>query len=169
MRKRAPVVLAVLAAAMLLPGGTTVAAADHSAPVSGKPSHELAKVKEATARFHSVWEAKAAGYELASPCVPEMGFHFVQSVAAGQDELVPTEPNALVYAPTPNGGLKLVAVEYASETPATLFGQDFDPPGAVPFHTLHAWIWKDNPRGVFHPTNPHVSCDAGHEHTDHRW
>jgi hypothetical protein len=164
MRQRTPVVLAGLAAAMLLSGGTSVAAADHHGPAYHKPPHELAKVKEATARFQSVWEAEASGYELASPCIPGMGFHFVQSIAPGQDELAPNQPNALVYAPTPNSGLKLVAVEYLSETPASLFGQDFDPPNGVPFHSLHAWIWKDNPSGVFHPTNPRVSCDVGKDH-----
>jgi hypothetical protein len=23
---------------------------------------------------------------------------------------------------------------------------------------LHAWVWKGNPEGVLHPTNPTVSC-----------
>ncbi|MBB1246255.1 hypothetical protein GL263_22250 [Streptomyces durbertensis] len=157
MRRKSLVVLSALVAATLAPGGTALAG---GGPGGDKLPPELQEVRDATARFHSVWEAQAEGYELASPCVEGMGFHFAKSIAADQSELKPTEPNVLVYAPTPNGGLKLVAVEYASQTAATLFGQDFDPPNGLPFYTLHAWIWKKNPKGVFNATNPKVSCDV---------
>ena len=26
---------------------------------------------------------------------------------------------------------------------------------------LHAWLWKDNPTGMFSPTNPKVKCPKG--------
>jgi hypothetical protein len=104
--------------------------------------------------------AEADGYELIGGCVPGIGYHYIKSVAAGQEDLNPHEPNLLVYAPQPDDSLKLVAVEYASETPANLYGQDFAPPTEeVPFDSLHAWIWKENPAGVFNATNPRVVCD----------
>ncbi|MEX2549894.1 MAG: hypothetical protein WD638_06695, partial [Nitriliruptoraceae bacterium] len=63
-----------------------------------------------------------------------------------------------------DGQLRLVAVEYASWQPASLFGQTFAPPAGIgepgpPFYTLHAWIWQGNPDGVFAPFNPNVTCD----------
>lgn len=30
--------------------------------------------------------------------------------------------------------------------------------------TLHAWVHRGNPEGVFHPTNPHVRGALGHDH-----
>jgi hypothetical protein len=27
-------------------------------------------------------------------------------------------------------------------------------------YDLHAWLFKDNPLGMFAPTNPDVSCDG---------
>ncbi|MBM3520056.1 MAG: hypothetical protein FJX63_04685, partial [Alphaproteobacteria bacterium] len=56
----------------------------------------------------------------------------------------------------------------AKEHP-TLFGQKFQGPmeGHEPlipqmFHhyDLHAWLFRDNPEGMFSPTNPNVTCDA---------
>jgi hypothetical protein len=26
---------------------------------------------------------------------------------------------------------------------------------------LHVWLWKDNPNGLFHPTNSAVKCAPG--------
>jgi hypothetical protein len=122
---------------------------------------ELAQVRTATAVYHDVEQAIADGYEQVSPCVPNMGFHYQRGIAATAADLDPQSPEILVYAPLPNGELKLVAVEYASWDPdAALFGVAFDPPhaGGPPFHTLHAWVWQGNPAGMFVPTNRTVSC-----------
>jgi hypothetical protein len=27
-------------------------------------------------------------------------------------------------------------------------------------YDLHVWLWKDNPEGMFTPTNPAVTCPA---------
>ncbi|SFD20458.1 hypothetical protein [Streptomyces aidingensis] len=151
MYRRLLTMASLVTAVSLLPG---------AAPAAGTGGG-LHEVREATARYKNVWGALADGYELASPCVPGMGFHFLGSVAADQSELVATEPNVLVYAPLPDGGLRLVAVEYASFEPASLFGRTFDPPsGEAPFHTLHAWVWQDDPDGMFAAQNPGVSCDV---------
>ena len=51
----------------------------------------------------------------------------------------------------------------------TLFGQAFMGPmeGHEPLipkeyvhYDLHAWIFKDNPLGMFAPTNPNVTCEG---------
>ena len=100
-----------------------------------------------------------------------MGIHFVNLTVQGP--LDPMKPNVLIYEPV-GGQLKLVAAEWlvpltaAKERP-TLFGQPFQGPmeGHEPlipqgFHhyDLHVWLFKDNPLGMFSPTNPNVSCDG---------
>lgn len=122
---------------------------------------ELAQVRQATAAYHDIERALADGYVQVSPCVDNMGYHFQRGLAGSADDLDATAPEILVYAPRPDGGLRLVAVEYASWDPAsTLFGVAFDAPhaGGPPFHTLHAWVWQGNPDGTFSPTNPTISC-----------
>jgi hypothetical protein len=99
-----------------------------------------------------------------------MGIHFVNVTIHGPPD--PMRPNVLIYEPV-GGKLKLVAVEWlvplsaAKERPSVL-GQPFQGPmeGHEPlipqgFHhyDLHAWLFKDNPLGMFSPTNPDVSCD----------
>ena len=158
-----------------------------AAPLQAKPAssgldadvlRELAQVRRATAQYHDVTVAEAAGYTVQldgagePDCVSYpgggMGYHYVNFglIAENQDGLDPLAPAILVYAPRPNGSLKLVAVEYAAfgsaDVTFELLGQGFArpaPPGAgPPFHTLHAWVWKANPDGMFAPFNPNVSC-----------
>ena len=144
-----------------------------AAPLQAKPAssgldadvlRELAEVRRATAQYHDVAVAEAAGYTLMSECVahPEwggMGYHYVNMELVGT--LNPTTPPILVYAPRPNGSLTLVAVEYAVPAamgPASLFGQTFEPIGPPGLLTLHVWVWRANPDGMFAPYNPNVSC-----------
>lgn len=134
----------------------------------------------ATARFHDLDAAKAAGYSVqvfdaaGITCIASdegaMGIHMLNpSLLDGTVEA--TEPELLVYEPRRDGSLKLVALEYlvfeaawAGEDPPALFGRTFDyvpEPnryGLPAFYALHAWIWKPNPSGLLHPWNPRVSC-----------
>jgi hypothetical protein len=99
-----------------------------------------------------------------------MGVHFVNVTVSGPPD--PLKPNVLLYEPQ-QGKLKLVAAEWlvpltaVSERPS-LLGHPFQGPmeGHEPlipkdFHhyDLHIWLFKDNPLGMFSPTNPNVSCD----------
>lgn len=103
-----------------------------------------------------------------------MGVHFVNLTVTGP--LDPKRPNVLIYEPV-GDKLVLVAAEWlvplaaAKERP-TLLGQPFAGPmeGHEPLiprefahYDLHAWLFKDNPLGMFSPTNPDVSC-AGYDH-----
>jgi hypothetical protein len=99
-----------------------------------------------------------------------MGVHFVNLTVKGPPD--PLKPNVLIYEPV-GKKLKLVAVEWlvpatadVKETP-TLFGQKFMGPmeGHEPLipkefvhYDLHAWLFKDNPLGMFAATNPKVNC-----------
>jgi len=99
-----------------------------------------------------------------------MGVHFVNVTISGPPD--PMKPNVLIYEPV-GKELKLVAAEWLVPlTPNTkerpsLFGQAFMGPmeGHEPLipkeyvhYDLHAWLFKNNPFGMFAPTNPDVSC-----------
>ena len=100
-----------------------------------------------------------------------MGVHFVNLTVQGP--LDPKKPNVLIYEPV-GDKLELVAAEWlvpvtvAKERPV-LFGQPFQGPmeGHEPLipqefvhYDLHAWLFKDNPNGMFSPTNPDVTCEG---------
>jgi hypothetical protein len=135
---------------------------------------EFGKVREATARFHNTRAAKAAGYDLVpgldycfdNPGVGGMGFHYINTDLL-DTTVDPLKPEAMVYAPGPNGQLQLGAVEYivpaaawdaANSQPPTLFGRTFELNQALGVYALHAWIWKHNRLGMFNDWNPTVSC-----------
>ena len=74
-------------------------------------------VRAATARFHSMTQASAAGYSLAGePCVAEvpgtMGIHAVNFALAGDLDINPLKPEILLYLPKDDGGYELIGVEY---------------------------------------------------------
>ena len=100
-----------------------------------------------------------------------MGIHFVNLTIQGP--LDPKKPNVLIYEPV-GDKLELVAAEWlvpvavAKERPV-LLGQPFQGPmeGHEPLipqefvhYDLHAWLFKDNPNGMFSPTNPDVTCEG---------
>ena len=128
----------------------------------------LAAVRAATARYQRVEEAVADGYETDGHCVAHpagagaMGYHYVNP-SLMDDELSVDAPEALVYAPRRDGGMRLVAVEWlvplplATEAPE-LLGHHFHANEAVGIWGLHAWVWQHNPDGVFADFNPRVSC-----------
>jgi hypothetical protein len=131
--------------------------AERHTPHASLPLQELAQAKAAAARYHDIRKAIADGYHDTGIVLPNMGRHFIK------DELVDTKfeadnPELLVYT---SDSTRLLAIEYAqplSDTPPEGFQGDADhwvPFGGV-FWTLHAWVWKDNPDGLFNPTNSRV-------------
>jgi hypothetical protein len=79
---------------------------------------QLAAVRGATAGFHSIDQANAAGYVIppGEPCIaaPQgaMGVHAPNLALMGDQVLDPLKPELLLYEPQSNGGFKLVGVEY---------------------------------------------------------
>ncbi len=167
--KRSLVML--MTALAVLTSATTAMAAD------GPVGSDLARVRAATAQFHRVDAALDAGYEsfkiddstvgLGLPGDPTcfsgaaggMGVHYVKNI---DGTVIPTEPEALVYEIEANGRLRLVAVEYivpnSVPMPDPLFGQQFHPHAYLPVYILHAWVWKNNPSGMFADFNPKVGA-----------
>lgn len=138
-----------------------------AAQVAASSGDELAAVRAATAQFHSIAAAKAAGYaDPGLPCfdkpgVGGMGIHLVKGV---NGSVSATQPQALVYE-VEGDKSTLVAVEYLvpDKFPQPhLFGQAFHPAylphGGASLHLweLHAWIWRENPLGMFFDWNPKV-------------
>ena len=147
----------------------------------------LSAARAATAQFHQLNAAKAAGYTAevvdlnGLSCIDDiightggMGIHFLNpSLLDGNvDE---SNPELVIYEPTTNGEMRLVAVEYLALKSAweaahpgapapTLFGQSMELVqagnryGLPDFYELHAWIWKNNPLGMHNDWNPDVTC-----------
>lgn len=121
---------------------------------------ELADARKGTAKYHDVERALEDGYVATDHLVVSprgvMGYHYVNPLLV-DNEVNAATPEVLLYVPKKNGDLQLVGVEYLSVDSNSLFGQEFDKPSeAVPQYSLHVWIWKNNPQGMFAPFNPSI-------------
>ena len=174
--------------AVVLVAPVTPAAA-HSGTSSMHPHHgpgyQLAAAARATARFHRLAVAEKAGYGLfkdaaGTACIdnpPEgaMGIHYVRGDIVGDGAVSVRTPEALVYEKR-HGRMHLVALEYVvfaadwdakHAHPPKLFGQEFmftaagNRYGLPDFYSLHVWLWKHNPNGLFEMWNPRVHCHCG--------
>lgn len=126
-------------------------------------------VRQVTARFSSVTQAAEEGYAVASACVavPGLGAMGVHWLAAALVDPVfdPAQPETVLYEPQKNGRMELVGVEYivvnVGQPAPTFNGQPFDVGGTplpIPHWSLHVWLFRENPNGMFTPFNPAVSC-----------
>jgi hypothetical protein len=153
-------------ALMLLLASGCASAADSDGPLA-------AHVRAANSRFTDVKAAIAEGYA-PIPCTSgvdggAMGVHYVHGEYLKDEVPNLKRPQAVMYEPTPDGKMALIAVEYITfKGPASLEGQLFSFTGAPnryglgPFYQLHVWAWKPNPRGVFADMNPNVTCAHAH-------
>jgi hypothetical protein len=155
--------------------GAALAAGDGSA---------LAQIRAGTAQFHDQVSAEelevrlaAAGYGPLHTCTDHegglgaMGQHYVNGALLGDATFDLSRPEVLVYEPTPNGNMRLVAVEFVElvqfwpgSSPPELFGRQLalvpEPNryGVPAFYQIHVWLWRNNPSGTFSDWNPNVSC-----------
>jgi hypothetical protein len=99
------------------------------------------------------------------------------------------KPSILIYEPQANGSLELVAVENlvfaeawrasGHSAPPTFHGVTYDtmrddPSTALdeahmfaPHYDRHVWLYRENPKGVFTPFNPAVTCAHHQESQGH--
>ena len=157
-------------AAVTGPSLLNASGAATAASAGADVNRSVAAVRAAVAPYHNLDKAIAAGYVqitdcLALPGVGGMGFHYAQLPFDATAEAL--APESLVYAPLPNGGLKLAAVEYiipqplwTSAQPPSLFGQDFHRNDELNIWALHLWLFENNPLGMFEDWNPRVSCGS---------
>jgi hypothetical protein len=127
---------------------------------------ELQQVRAATARYRNVNNAFNDNYVDINLKLPNMGYHMLK-----QELVTPVfnirKPPILVYNKTEDGSFELLAVEYA--IPIDQQHPNIAPEGFTGnadewnfntlntgWWTLHAWVWKNNPDGVFAPMNTDV-------------
>jgi hypothetical protein len=138
----------------------------------------LDDVRVATGAYHSLDSAIADGFvpfDLEggdnATCFDNeaggMGIHYVRNI---DDTVSATDPEAMVYEITPDGATRLVAVEYivpqefvedadgnVVSLPSVL-GQDFHKHSFLPVYILHAWVWSENPDGMYADYNANVGA-----------
>ena len=122
---------------------------------------ELARARRATAKYHDVANAIAAGYLDANVYTPGEGFHYVKESLI-DTTFDPAKPEVLLYGNFGDDGLRLVAVEYlfpdSAPRPEGFTGDadvwELEPP--FPVWMVNAWIWLHNPDGLFTFANPRV-------------
>lgn len=123
---------------------------------------ELQQARAATASYRQIKNAMKDGYKDINVVLPGMGHHFMkESLLDGTFDF--KNPEILVYNKYPDGSYELVAVEYAvpisllPNTPPAGFTGAWDEWAkneGFGLWLVHAWVWAENPLGVFHPTNP---------------
>jgi hypothetical protein len=176
-------VAAALAGALFAQGPAL--AHDEGGKLSPRVQAEIAEARRATARFHDIEAAFAAGYGQApvvdlqgNACIDQpgggaMGVHYVNGSLL-TPFLSPLQPQALIYEPMPGGTQRLVGAEYIvfkaawdgtfPGTTPMLFGQHFhlvsegNRYGLPAFYALHLWLWQPNRSGMFADWNPAVRC-----------
>ncbi len=126
------------------------------------------ETRAAVSVYTDVGMALADGYVSTHEYVesPEggMGIHFLNPDITGIDYL---RPNVLLYDLNDRGEYSLIGAEWLApaamydEAPE-LFGQTFEGPmpgheeGQPEHYELHAWLFTENPDGMFHAFNPNV-------------
>lgn len=136
-----------------LPMGLALLSLLAVAPALADSANPLAdKVRAANDRFNDVGVAVAEGYS-PIPCASglqggAMGVHYVNGDFLKDGVADIAKPEAVMYEPTADGKMDLVAVEYiAFKGPAALDGHLFnfvtEPNryGLDKFYELHVWAW----------------------------
>ena len=145
---------------------TAAAAKTAVADLSPATKQELARARNATARYHDFDRADSEGYEFLH-CVPGEGLEFVNwSIVDCNFDI--EHPEALHYINEGNG-LRLVGVEYvvptvcAATAPEGFTGEadewEFMAEG-LPIWALRVALWLPNPEGMFEEHNPRITMQC---------
>jgi hypothetical protein len=121
-------------------------------------------LRDVTDDYRWLENAKKDGYKKITECIEKdgvgaMGFHYAKESLI-DDKTQARKPEILVYMPNDRGRMKLVAVEFLSTAKdrPEIAGLDFDNGPFPGSFALHAWVWKDNPDGMFAAYNPDHKC-----------
>lgn len=165
------IIIGVAIAGLLL--GSGIGAGRQAQAESGGDEAALGVVRQLTKQYLDVAVAIDEGFVESPACVPAAGIHYVNA-DRGDERLELGRPEVLLYAPTLDGGRRLVGAEWmvndddqdltTDHDRPRLFGHDFDGPmlghgpGQPIHYDLHAWAWVNNPLGGFAQKNPRVLC-----------
>lgn len=145
------------------------------------PTDELvSQIREATKLYKSTKEAEKAGYRPFGPDMPNMGQHWINTRIALVSNLELNKPSTLTYLSI-NGEAILTGVAYTTsvqpgEAPPDLPLQEMkwhfhagsledeahgihrafrsqDQKYLAKLAMVHAWVWSENPAGIFSPDN----------------
>jgi hypothetical protein len=133
----------------------------------------VARLRAVTAPYHTLDSAVAAGYAAqVAKCYTDtnnhhgaMGYHHLNR--AHVDSLAePDKPEILLYERLDDGRYQLTGVEYIipyrirprEATPPRIFGLEMKQEDDLRLWYMHAWVWKENPAGLFADWNPGVKC-----------
>lgn len=129
---------------------------------------DLATLRRVTAGLHRFSAAMDAGWDTEiTPCMFSaqggMGYHYGRPEYINDGKVQVDQPELLLFEPEKNGQFRLVAVEYIlpglpTDPAPSLFGRSFRYNTAFGVWALHAWVWQNNPSGIFEDWNPRVSC-----------
>jgi len=158
-------------AASAVKSGASQSSADNSGTrPDANVQKELAELRQVTARFHDISAARTAQWstQITGCMVSDsggMGFHY-GNVGLIDGSVSVDQPELLLYEPQKDGSMQLVAVEYiipyaahARDAAApVLFGHQFTRNDTFQLWGLHAWVWSENPSGMFANWNPKVTC-----------
>ena len=165
MRIRTATKLSLLLLALIALGSGVSSPAAGQGNFSSTILAELARARSATAKYHNIDKAEADGYVPLNFCESGEGCHWV-NFSLLDCEFDVTQPEILIYAPDKDGTPRhLVSVEYVqplscSATPPEGFtgSEDVwrqDEEGFNLWETS-AWIWLNNPDGMFVQHNPRI-------------
>lgn len=142
---------------------------------------ELKPLRASLARYNDFNNALADGYQLgykgdAAGCVRDMrvpsagamGYHYFRWDKMDDPTIDEMDPEVLVYH-TRDGKMKLGAVEWVVHKPAweaagnmgapAVYGQDLHILNPVlNWYVAHAWVYVENPAGIYMDWNPDVRC-----------
>lgn len=145
-------------------------------------------VKQAMAAGYT-WVSMAGCVTSGSASRGAIGEHYANAKLAFDGLIDIEKPEVLIYEPSADGTKKLVGVYYTFAVgkwgqkdgkkawipPPTmpgnpsLFHVSYDGPLVTPsgivHYGLHVWLFKKNPKGMFNPWNPAVSCAAAKKST----
>jgi hypothetical protein len=151
------------------PPADEAAADSAAAPAAPAENPDLAALRTKFQPMQDFAQAAPMGYsEAITPCWFHkdnggQGVHYAR--LPFDSAVVMMDPEAVMYEPQQGGGQQLVGIEYIvpfdqwkSTTPPTVLGEQLHRNEALKLWVLHAWLFRDNPSGMFADWNPNVSC-----------
>jgi hypothetical protein len=139
------------------------------------PEEFVNAAREASARYQDLESAIAAGYRKVGPDLPNMGEHWIQPRHAVKAALNPSHPSVLTYLrvggkPILTGVAYTIGIPDGGEAPPPpvagadwhfhsgaieeeILGGMHHAHGGFRLGMIHAWVWTENPDGVFAADN----------------
>lgn len=126
---------------------------------------DLVPAYTSTAKYNYEPLAPPDGWARTGTCVPEMGYRYENAEYLADSVVDPAKPEVLLYAGGSDAEDRDLAgvgwaVKNTGQAAPTLFGETFRSTEVPGYYTLHAWLYEDNPDGLFEGFNPTVQCSA---------